>query len=298
MISHRTVKLTRIQCDEKKPSCSSCEKRSRQCNYSFPYGQGFALVMQDPSQMTKYGRSITASIVHSLAPVDEGDPSNTSTSTSDTSLNASPVLRPKPNDLHLKSGMVAANGQGVFQTLAPARSKLRKTSKKVEANQRRRWQEHLRCLQQEDVISLHRPSSSSSRLIAMFVHMLHPESPQHQPLFSLGNWIRSIPARIESNSVLSIATELFVRSFEYHRHQSHSNKLMALQTKARALKPLQLSISASSQQHPTYDLIAAIKLHYAAEVVPVILIVIRAAYLARYFSELIICIMQSIQWDC
>jgi hypothetical protein len=150
--------------------------------------------------------------------------------------------------------------------LAPANSKQRRISKKVGESQRKRWQEHILRLQAEGLLTTHRPNSPESRLTAMFIDMLHPSSPQHQPLCSLGDWIRSIPSRISSSPVVSIAAEFFVHSLSFHRDQSHSNKILALQTKSNALKQLQLSIL-SSRPHPTYDLVVATKLHYSAEVI-------------------------------
>ena len=216
--------------------------------------------------MTRYGRSLTAPVIQPLVPLDKIVRTSTSDSTSERSSRNSPIIEPEPNcNLHLRSGIVAANGHGIFQTLAPAKSKQRRISKKVGDSLRKRWQEHVLRLQAESLLTMHRPHSPESRLTMMFVDMLHPSSPQHQPLCSLGDWIQSIPSRISSSSVVSNAAEFFVHSLSFHRDQSHSNKILALQTKNNALKQLQLSIL-SSQPHPTYDLVVATKLHYSAEV--------------------------------
>ncbi|KAJ4381462.1 hypothetical protein N0V86_002821 [Didymella sp. IMI 355093] len=95
--------------------------------------------------------------------------------------------------------------------------------------------------------------------------MLRPESAKYGPLFALGDWITSIPPRIGSNPVVTMAAEFLIHSFESHDEGSHSKKIQALQAKNKALKELQLSLLAS-QQAPTYDLLLATKMHYASEV--------------------------------
>ena len=223
--------------------------------------------------MTRYGRSLIAPVIQPLVPLDEVVRNSTPNSTSEPSSNNLSIIEPEPNNLHLRRGIVAADGHGIFQTLAPARSKQRRISKKVGDSLRKRWQEHVLRLQAESLLTTHRPHSPESRLTAMFVDMLHPSSPQHQPLCSLGDWILSIPSRISYSSVVSIAAEFFVHSLSFHRDQSHSNKILALQTKSDALKQLQLSIL-SSQPHPTYDLVVATKLHYSAEAMTLFSIVV------------------------
>jgi hypothetical protein len=223
--------------------------------------------------MTRYGRSTTAPVIQPLVPLDGNVRTSTPDSRPEPSSDHYPIIESEPNNLHLRSGIVAANGHGIFQTLAPAKLKQRRVSKKAGDNQRKRWQEHVLRLQAESLLMTHRPCSPESRLTAMFVDMLHPSSPQHQPLCSLGDWIRSIPSRISSSPVVSIAAEFFVHSLSFHRDQSHSNKILALQTKNNALKQLQLSIL-SSQPHPTYDLVVATKLHYSAEAMTLVPIVV------------------------
>lgn len=221
--------------------------------------------MQDPSQMTRYGRSLANSVMYPMV----SSPSREDVSTPDLSTVSPPGSTTAPkaatSDLVLRGGMVASDGRGVFQTLAPIRMSPRKVSKKAEAYQRRRCREHLLRLQEEVSLVSHRPFSSETKLAAMFVNILDSSSDQHQHIFTLGNWVLSIPARIGSSPVVTMAAEFFVHSFEVHRDRNHSNHMLALRTKSTALKELQLSVLAS-QQRPTYDLMIATKLHYAAEV--------------------------------
>lgn len=221
--------------------------------------------MQDPSQMTRYGRSIAAPLIYPLTSVPETSQSSTPESTSIPSPESTPILEAKLNGLHLRDGLAAANGEGFFQTLAPAKSKPKRVSKKFEISQKRKFQEHLIRLQRESALVSYQPSSSESRVSAMLVDMMDPNSPQHGSMFSLGDWVISIPSRMNSSPAVSIAAEFFIHSFKFHRDQSHTNQTTALQTKSKALKQLQLAML-NSQQNPDYNLVVATKLHYAAEV--------------------------------
>lgn len=262
-----TCRQRKVKCDEKKPSCGGCQKGGRACNYPYSQGQGFALVMQDPSQMTRYGRSMAASIIYPWSSSHASEDSSTSDGASGSSPN--PVSTPNSDapDLYLRGGMIAADGRGVFQTLAPSKSKAAKPSKRLEMNQRKRLHEHLLRLQRESSLSVHRPLAPDTRLAATFINMLRPESPKYQALFTLGDWVTSIPPRIGSSPVVTMAAEFLVHSFDCYADNSHSNKIQAMQTKGKALRELQLSFLAS-QQAPTYDLLLATKMHYASEVIP------------------------------
>jgi hypothetical protein len=256
----------KVKCDEKKPSCGGCQKGGRMCNYPYSQGQGFALVMQDPSQMTRYGRSMAASVIYPLSTTGQvSDESSMTDSASVPSPGPTATSSLDTSALHLRGGIVAANGQGMFQTLAPCQSKAAKTSKRLETNQRKRLHEHLLRLQRESSLASHRPLAPETKLAAMFVNMLRPESAKHRPLFALGDWITSIPPRIGSSPVVTMAVKFLIHSFESHDEGSHSKKIQALQAKTKALKELQLSLLAS-QQAPTYDLLLATKMHYASEV--------------------------------
>jgi hypothetical protein len=256
----------KVKCDEEKPSCGGCQRGNRTCNYPYPHGQGFALVMQDPSQMTRYGRSMAASIIYPLSSSHTSDDSSTPDCVS--ILSPDPVSTPNSEvpELYLRGGMVAADGRGVFQTLAPGKSKATKPSKRLETNQRKRLHEHLLRLQRESSLSAYRPLAPDTRLAATFINMLRPESLKYQPLFTMGDWVTSIPPRIGSSPVVTTAAEFLVHSFDCYAEDSHSNKIQAMQTKSKALRELQLSLLAS-QKAPTYDLLLATKMHYASEVI-------------------------------
>lgn len=212
--------------------------------------------------MTRYGRSMTNSVIYPLGSYQGSDESSTPDSASISSLDVKMV---DTSDLHLRGGMIASDGRGIFQTLAPMKMRSRKVSKKVEAFQRRRCHEHLLRLQQEKSLTSHRPLSSETTIAATFVSILRPDLEQYQQIFTLGNWLSSIPSRVGHSAVVTMAAEFFVHSFDVHRNRSHTNYTLALRTKAKALKELQLSVLAS-QERPTYDLVIATKLHYAAEV--------------------------------
>lgn len=221
--------------------------------------------MQDPSQMTRYGRSIAAPLIYPLTSPPEGDQESTPQLATSLSHNFTTVSEFHSNNLRLQDGLATANGEGFFQTLAPAKLKMKKTSKKTEIRQRKKFHEHLLRLQRESALVLHQPSSQESNVIAILVNMMNPTSPQHQPIFCLGDWISSVPSRISSSPAASIAAEFFIHSLNYHWDQSYTNQTTALQTKSKALKQLQLAML-KPQDHPTYDIVVATKFHYAAEV--------------------------------
>ncbi|KAF1353075.1 hypothetical protein EJ07DRAFT_135018 [Lizonia empirigonia] len=253
----------KVKCDEQKPSCGNCKRERRPCNYA--HGQAFTVVIQDPSQMTKYGKSLIEPVLH---PLDSSQDYNKSRSSGSASTPFPALASPHasdPSQLHLTSGTLAEDGRGVFHTFAPVKAKIKRKSKKLGPSQRKRVKCYLFHLQQETSLAAHRPSSPETKLASMFIDMLctHPQG--EQPLLSLGDWITSIPSRIGSSEVVTMATEFFVHSFGVSRDGSHSNRTLALQTKGNAMKELQMSVLAKKQQ-PTYDLLTATKLHYAAEI--------------------------------
>lgn len=283
------------QCDEQKPTCSNCERGRRTCNYA--HGQAFIVIIQDPSQMTKYGKSLIEPV---LQPLDSSQDHNNSSSPGSASTPSPALAFPLASDsskLHLTSGTLAEDGRGVFQTFAPVQAKAKRKSKKLGAPQRKKLERYLFHLQQETSLAAHRPSSPETKLAAMFIHLLRTHSQGQQPLFTLGDWITSIPSRIGSSEVVTMAAEFFVHSYGVSRDGSPSNRTLALQTKGNALKQLQTSVLATRQQ-PTYDLLLATKLHYAAEVCrrfysqPFLL-----AEACRSYSELTVCIMPFIRLD-
>lgn len=206
---------------------------------------------------------MTTSVVYPLNPSQNSDESSTPDSAS---ISSPDVAMVDSSDLHLRGGMIASDGRGIFQTLAPMRTRPpRKVSKKIEAARKRRFQEHILRLQQETSLASHRPYSSETKIAATFVSLLHPEAAQYQQIYTLGNWVSSIPSRIGHSPVVTMAVEFLIHCFDVHRNRSHSSLELALRTKAKALKELQLSVLAS-QQCPTYNAVIATKLHYAAEV--------------------------------
>jgi hypothetical protein len=215
--------------------------------------------------MTRYGRSMIASAILPLHCTTTGIDSSASTPVSSHSSDSTSADTPASSVLQLKGGMVAEDGQGVFQTLGPVRAKTKRPSKKADYYQRRRVQAHLLRLQREESSLTSPLSSPDTKLAAVFVDLLQPKSEAYQPLFALGEWVSTVPSRIGSNRVVTLAAEFFVYSSEAYYNGSHSKRIRALQTKSKALRELQLSVL-RAQQHSTYDLLLATKLHYAAEV--------------------------------
>ena len=108
-------------------------------------------------------------------------------------------------------------------------------------------------------------SSPETDLIARYIGMLGADTSGKQPLAILGTWIQSIPSRIGHNRMFDLAVEFLVNSYAAYRDGMHSKRRTAKATKAKALKELQLVVM-NAEIQPTYDVLLATKMHFAAEV--------------------------------
>ncbi|XPT04526.1 hypothetical protein M3J09_013602 [Ascochyta lentis] len=241
-----TCRQRKVKCDEEKPQCGACSKKDRPCSYT--YGRASALVVQDPNQLTKHGKSKVAPVVYTLEPFE--DTSNSSSS--------------KSSELRVSTQRKAESGSGTFQTLAPVSVAKLHPSKKISAQRKKALEIYLQRLQSEASLALIRPSSAESTLIARWVNMLGSAPADSRPLSILGTWIQSIPSRVGSNTMLDLAVEFLVDSHAVYWEDSYSKRQVASMTKSRALKKLQLAVS-QTENHNTYDMVLATKLHYAAE---------------------------------
>jgi hypothetical protein len=204
--------------------------------------------VQDPNQLTKHGRSKTASVVYSLS----GSEQDTSSSLT-------------PSDLHVTTERRAENGQGSFSTLAPISRPKAQTSKKKINSRMRALEAYLQNLQEQSIAVLYQPSSDEAALIARYICMLGSGSLDKQPISILGTWIQSIPSRIGSNRMLDFAAEFMINSYAVFRDDMHSKRKLARVSKAKALRELQLVVM-SARGRSTYDLLLVTKMHFAAEV--------------------------------
>jgi hypothetical protein len=170
-----------------------------------------------------------------------------------------------PSNLHITTERRAENGQGSFSTLAPISRPKAQSSKKKTNSQKRALEAYLQHLQEESAAVLYQPWSDESTLTARYIGMLGSESFDKQPISILGTWIQSIPSRIGSNRMLDYATEFMINSYAAFRDDMHSKRKVARVSKAKALRELQLVVL-SSQGSPTYDVLLATKMHFAAEV--------------------------------
>ncbi|CAO2649793.1 Nn.00g010850.m01.CDS01 [Neocucurbitaria sp. VM-36] len=182
----------------------------------------------------------------------------------ESSADGNPSSGSATSGLRITTEREAENGQGFFQTLAPiSKPKLRPSRKQI-AHQKRALEVYLQHLQEESALVSVRPSSSETTLIARYISMLGPESAKKQPLSILGTWISSIPSRIGFNPMLDLAVEFLVNSYAVYWDDTHSKRKLASATKAKALRELQLVVL-NSQSKPSYEVLLATKLHYAAE---------------------------------
>ncbi|KAF2032907.1 hypothetical protein EK21DRAFT_59938 [Setomelanomma holmii] len=241
-----TCRQRKVKCDEEKPKCGACRKKDRPCSYS--YGKASAFVVQDPSQMTKHGKSKVAPVMFTLESSETNSSSELST----------------PSDLQITTEREAGDGQGFFQTLAPMSKRNRGASKKAAAYQRKKLEIYLQQLQAEAALSAVKPSCSETTLISRYICMLGPGTVDQQPLSILGTWIQSIPSRIGSNRMMDLAVEFLVNSHDVWWNDTYTTRALAKASKEKALKELQLFVF-NAKNKPTYDVILATKMHYAAE---------------------------------
>ena len=178
---------------------------------------------------------------------------------------AMPSTGSTQSDLRTTSGRQAEDGQGFFQTLAPTSKPKIRPSKKKEAHQKKALELYLQRLQEESALISARPSSPETTLIARYIDMLGSDSYERQPLSILGSWIQSIPSRIGSNPMFDLAVEFFVNSYAVYMDETHSKRKLTRSSKAKALRELQLVVL-NTQNGPSYDVLLATKMHYAAEV--------------------------------
>ncbi|KAF1846184.1 uncharacterized protein K460DRAFT_377460 [Cucurbitaria berberidis CBS 394.84] len=241
-----TCRQRKVKCDEERPKCGACQKRDRPCTYS--YGKATAFVVQDPNQLTKHGKSKTAPVVYTL----------------DSSADEHASSSSPPSDLRITAEREAENGHGFFQTLAPKSKPRIRPSKKQAAHQKRTLERYLQKLQEDSALVPVGPSSPETTLIARYINMLGSETSGKQPLSILGTWIQSIPSRIGSNHMLDLAVEFLVNSYTVYWDDTFSKRKVARASKAKALKELQLVVM-NAQGVPSYEVLLATKMHYAAE---------------------------------
>jgi hypothetical protein len=205
--------------------------------------------VQDPQQLTKHGRSKVKPVMYSLT-----DPEKPES-----------ILASAASDLHVTTSREVENGQGFFQTLAPLSTRRAAASRRHAAQQRKKLELYLQQLQAEAAISSIKPSCPETTLIARYIDMLGTGNKGHQPLSILGTWIDSIPSRIGSNRMMDFAVEFFVNSHAVYWDDTHSKRNLASASKEKALKELQLFVL-NANNTPTYEVLLATKMHYAAEV--------------------------------
>lgn len=236
-----------MQCDEETPKCGACIKVGRPCLYS--YGKASAIVMEDPKQLKKYGTSLVAPKVW---PLDELSP-------------RAATLDSISSGLRTMTEMPARVGHGIFQTLAPTCISGSRPSKKREANRKRALHAHLQQLLEDSKSIVRQPSSTETTLVYRYIHLLDSEKAGKQPLSILGTWIQSIPSRLGSDRMVDSAVAFFVDSYAAFENDSYSTRKSARVSKAKALRELQV-IVLQNQAVPSYEMLLATKLHYAAEV--------------------------------
>jgi hypothetical protein len=254
--SHRLTDTKFYQCDEEKPKCGACRKKDRQCSYS--YGKVTTFVAEDPLQLSKHGKPASASSLSSVLTWTDSDPGSSR-------FNSPSSNSTSPDDLQVTTTKTANDDKGVYMTLSyPSRQGSTSVRKRT-AQERKKLQNHLNRLRGSSELTLYRPSSPESTLAARYLDILGPRSLKDQPFVMLGSWIETIPSRIGLSPVVDLALEYFADSFAVFRGDSFSTRRVALVSKSKALKQLQLVVS-DDQTRATYNTVLAMKIHFVAEV--------------------------------
>ncbi|KAF2678869.1 hypothetical protein K458DRAFT_422755 [Lentithecium fluviatile CBS 122367] len=249
-------RMRKVKCDQRRPKCGACSKRDRPCSYS--YGQVTAFVAEDPTQLSKQGKPMKAPVIYPVVTWETTDLGSFDTSSVSSKTSSS-------EDLRLTTERGADDGKGVFLTLAIASKDKPKGIRKPTPQQRKKLENHLNRLRELAHLTSYRPSSPESTLAARYLSILGPQPLKHQSLAMLGSWIETIPSRIGSSAVVDLAVEYLINSVSVLCNDSFSNRRVALASKARALKQLQLIVS-NETTRATYDTALAMKMHFVAEI--------------------------------
>lgn len=211
---------------------------------------------EDPTQLSKHGKAKVAPLVYPLVSFDRLDSVPYSSAASSPS--------PLPS-LQSTSEREADDGQGVFLTLAAPSQSRPKGPRKPTVQQKKKLECYLNRLKSSPLSLPARISTPENGLAARYLEVLGGRPLHLQPLAMLGSWIESIPTRLGSNRAVDLAVEYFTQSFGVWQDSSFSKRTAAMQTRGRALKELQRAIS-DNVAGPTYDVVLAMKLHFASEV--------------------------------
>ncbi|KAF2876009.1 hypothetical protein BDV95DRAFT_484801 [Massariosphaeria phaeospora] len=235
-----TCRSRKVRCDEEKPKCGSCKKKDRACSYT--YGISAALVFEDPKQLSKHGKARTRPIIHPLKSYSDRAPATARTMPSHQSA------QKKSQETWPMSALVLRNERP--RTSSASKTNTQPNAAPTPANL--------------DLI-LPQPCSHETILLNRFLHMLGPQSVEHNPLSIYGTWISSLPARLGTSPVIDSAVEFAVNSFAAYRDPSFSKRSIAHKSRGRSLKELRNAVG-YEKGISSYDTLAATKLQMTAEI--------------------------------
>lgn len=219
-------------------------------------------MLEDPTQLSKHGRSKIAPIIYPLEPAQQPTISSAIPTT------PSPQHYPPPStslSLRQSTGRDADTDTGIFMRLSILPREKTKVMKKTTVQQRKKLQVYLNELD-ASILGIPRQFLPSQTVLAVrYLEILGSRTPQEQPLYILGSWVESIPSRIGKNSVVDLAIEYLVESFNVYRAPTFSGQRTAFVTKARAIKELQIAVR-NEKTGRSYDTAIATKIHFMAEV--------------------------------
>lgn len=249
-----------MQCDEQKPKCTACQKRDRECTYSF--GRVSAFVVEDPTKFTKHGKPKAAAVF----PLRENQETNIDSTEDSEVVTMSVQPRSFPVALRQISSRETETGYGEFLTLSTLTHDRLKAMKKPSSQQKRKLQMYLNRLRQTESSVVPRPFvSNDTALAARYLNLLGSRPIEEQPFAIMGTWVETIPSRIGSSPAVDSAIEYLLQSCSYFQEPSFSAQQTALAMKGKALKALQLAVGDQSKRR-SYDTTLAMKIHFMSEV--------------------------------
>ena len=226
------------QCDEQRPTCSACMKKSRPCFY-------------------KAEKSlVNTSIGEQLLPIRDDQTSRALVTLSTRSTTpASPAEKHKSGttdakSLRLKYVHRTEDSQGVYLTFGPSGS--------FQGKRRHSTTHTLRMTSPKRAI-LCQPTKIAARWGSIFGY----ESIDLNPL---GEWLRLAWSAEGEDTAINLACEYTVSSMIAFQLRNKAALSRAYAAGARAIQSLQTAVRTCSGRESIYNLILAVLLHCAAEV--------------------------------
>lgn len=225
-------------------------------------------MVEDPTQYSKHGKAQVAPRVYPLFADGVRSVGNINEVHSTWQGPVATITTDSESGFHVTAER-AAGGGGVYRTLALVNKERINNPRRYTHQQKRRLQLHLQYLKRSSTFIHYRVTAPETQLAQRYVAVLNGHPLEEQPLAILGTWVMTIPSRIGNSPHVDLAVEFLTDSVKFFRESNFTNRKVALRSKAKALKALQLEVD-QCQTRQTYDTAIAMKIHFAAEVIPIL----------------------------